>query len=339
MRLKSFYNHYLTKYYYYHRKIALTNKPRVFAFELTNYCNLDCAMCPRRFMKRKVGFMNFGLFKNIIKQIRGYNAWVFLHNFGEPLFHPQLEQIIDHCAENNIRTYLSTNATILDDKKSYALLNSKLDKIVLCLDGVTKEVYQKIRQGGDFDKTRNNILNFLTLKKKLRKDKPLAYVQIIRMNETDDEIEDCEKQWKNLADTVLIKRFSTWACQVDSITKMSKPEHLYFEKRNVRYPCLHLWKDGVVLWNGDFVPCCMDFDGKMVLGNLRNKNLKDIWNSAKIISMRKDQVENNYHNPLCKNCLEWSGQPEDISFPFSKILDRPWRHIINPGHSSRIRDE
>lgn len=319
IQLKFLINRYLSEYHYYHREIRLRNKPRIFAVELTNFCNLSCLMCPRTFMKRKIGFMDFSLFKKIMNQIRGYNGYIWLHLFGESLFHPQLGQFITYCSENNIKSCLSTNATVLNEKNSFMILNSRLDHLLLSLDSVTKETYQKIRQGGDFDKTRDNILNFLEFKKKFNRIKPFTEIQIIRMNETESEINTFKKQWENLADRVFIKPFCTWAGQVETIAKIAKPEHLYRSGRTARrYPCLRLWQDGVVLWNGDFVPCCMDFDGKMVLGNLEREKLDDIWNSAMMKRIRKEHVENNYTNPLCKNCVEWSGKEKDILYPFSK---------------------
>lgn len=317
MNVRYFANRLLSDYNYYHRKVNVNNKPEIFAIELTNYCNLRCVMCPRRLMKRKIGFMDFNLFKKIINQIKGYNDYVWLHDMGESLFHPQLELFINYCADNGIKPFLSTNATVLNGKNALKILNSKLDKLLLCLDGATQETYEKIRVNSNFDKVRNNILNFLKLKKKLGKSKPYSVIQIIQMNETEKEIETFKKQWDGLADEVLVKVFSTWAGQIEDIKKISKEEHRYYPFRKERYPCSLLWRNLVVLWDGDVVPCCLDFDGKFVFGNLNEEKLDEIWNSEKIQKMRMEQINNNFDNLLCRECLEWSGDKKDVFYPLS----------------------
>lgn len=318
-----FLNQYLTKYFYHHKKIKLRNRPRIWDIELTNFCDLNCIMCARKFMKREIGFMDFSLFKRIIDQCKDYTDSIWLHLFGESLYHPQLYQFINYCSENGIKAKISTNATILDTEKALMLLKSRLDAIILCLDGVTEETYLKTRIGGDFIKVRENIINFLELKKELNRINPHAIVQIIRMDNTKDELDVFKKQWEGLADEVWIKDFCAWARQEEEIVAMAEKQRqadLLCEKK--RHPCIYLWRDAVILWNGDVVPCCMDFDGKLVFGNLRRERLKDIWNSPKIKSLRKEQIENNYANPLCKNCSEWLDSDKDTFVPLSAIIRR-----------------
>jgi len=304
----------LAEYYYARKDSDLKNMPRIFAIELTNYCNLSCAACPRAHMKRDVGFMDFGLFKTIIDQVKGHVGFIWLHNFGEPLFHPRIGEFIAYCARNNIRTGISTNATILDEKKAAMILNSGLDHIVIAIDGATKETYQKFRGGGDFEKVCNNAENFFVLKRRLKKTKPFTEVQLVRMDETETEAGAFKEKWSALADNVFIKDFCAWGDQVRSITGLIEKKPKYYAYRARRRPCMALWRDGVVLWNGDLVLCCMDYDGKMVLGNLRDERLEDIWNSKRISGLRREQIEENYDNPLCRDCSEWSGRQMDINF-------------------------
>ena len=314
-------NNYRTYVDYYHRRTVLNNRPRIFAIELTNYCNLDCSMCPRQMMKREIGFMDFDLFKAIVDQCKKDTDHVWLHLFGESTFHPRLKQCIDYCAEQGIKPYLSTNATILTEENAHMLLTSGLELVYLCLDGSSKETYDKLRLKSDFTKTRGHITDFLELKKKLNRKKPITVVSMIRMEETQKEIDAFRKQWKGLADQVLIKKFCSWANQNQEIVeKMEKGERdkRRFSKRK-RYPCTSFWKHAVVHWNGDVVPCCLDFDGKMILGNLKEQKLEDIWNSARVRAIREAQKTGNFDNPLCQNCAEWVGYARNVLYPFSLL--------------------
>jgi MoaA/NifB/PqqE/SkfB family radical SAM enzyme len=331
-KLPDLYNFLLGEYHYFKRHMVLKNKPRVWFIETTNYCNLSCPMCPRNLMTRKVGFMEFGLFKKVVQQIKGATSFTWLHSFGEPLFHPELGLFIDYCSANNIKTGISTNATILDADKSKMLLDSSLHRIILCMDGATSDTYAKLRFGADFIKTKENILNFLRLAKERKKKDLIVEVQIINMRNTSSEIELFTREWSAIGARVVVKVFTTWGNQVNSIVDTYSPRILYTHRKKERYPCKFLWTEGGVLWNGDFVVCCMDFNGHTVAGNLSTDTLKDIWNSSVLIGLRKEQSEDNYTNPLCKNCTEWPGSAKDrhylIPKIYSKILSKYQRSIL-----------
>jgi radical SAM protein with 4Fe4S-binding SPASM domain len=326
-KIKFILNRLSGEYSYYHRKLPVRNNPEVFAIEPTNYCNLRCSMCPRKLMKRKIGYMDFELFKKIIDEVKEYNSYVWLHDFGESLFHPKIDLFIDYCADNGVMPFLSTNATILNEKNALKILNSKLETIILSLDGTTKETYEKIRVNGDFDETKSNILNFLELKKKMHKTKPYTIIQTIRMKETEKEIEAFKEQWRGIADNILIKKFSVWADQVAGIKNLSEEEQRYFPFRKERFPCSLLFKNVVVLWNGDVVPCCLDYDAKFVLGNVNENTLKEIWNSEKFNELRRNHIDGNYDNPLCKGCLEWEGGAKNIFYPISGKTFKTLLHL------------
>lgn len=321
--IRHLWNHFLGKYAYHHQKVKVENRPEVFAIEVTNHCNLNCIMCPRRKMTREIGMISFGLFKNIIDQIKDYDTHVLLHGFGEPLFHPQLDKMINYCAKNGLTTELSTNAAILNKENASKILNGELDKIIISSDGITKETYEKVRSGANFEQTKDNIVNFLKLKREMSFKKPYTVLQIIQMNETEKEIADFKKQWEPYADEILIKRFTTWGEQVEGIKELSKIEHRFRSVSEPRYPCLWLWTNVVVQWNGDVVPCCFDYDSKCILGNLKEKTLVEVWNSDKMLNLRKQQLQSNYENPLCKQCIDWQGEPAERLYPVSpSILKR-----------------
>jgi len=316
------YNWCLGEYHYSCRHTVLKNKPRVWFIETTNYCNLSCPMCPRSLMKRKVGFMDFELFKKVVKEIRGSTDFVWLHSFGEPLFHPELKSFINYCSANKIKVGISTNATILDIDKSRMLLDSALHRIILCMDGVTENTYTKLRTGADFVRTKENILNFLKLAKERKRRDLIAEVQIINMKNTFDEINAFAKEWSTAGARVVEKVFTSWGNQVEGIENTYSPEISRTLRDRKRYPCRFLWTKGGILWNGDFVVCCMDFNGCTAAGNLSTGTLKDIWNSPVLIQLRKEQAGNNYTNPLCKNCTEWPGSEKEKYYFIPEIYSR-----------------
>ena len=114
--------------------------------ESTNMCNLSCVMCPtgRKEVLRPKGFMEFDVFKQIVDEMAPHVKATTLHIWGEPLMHKRIFDMVAYCRAHNLRSEISTNATLLDEKKAQKLLDAGLDAIYLCLDGMRPETYEAV---------------------------------------------------------------------------------------------------------------------------------------------------------------------------------------------------
>ncbi len=114
---------------YSKKKDELVSFPNMIHIEPTNHCNLGCIMCPQpREMQRVKGMMNFDLYKSIIDELKDTPAeFVYLHQFGESLLHKKITDMVDYASENGLQVGMSTNGTLLNEKISERILNSKLD--------------------------------------------------------------------------------------------------------------------------------------------------------------------------------------------------------------------
>lgn len=325
MKLKQILNKYRNLKSYFHRKIICKGYPEVFNIELTNSCSMSCVMCPRRFMKRKVGFMKLELFKKIIDQFNGYTYAVWLHHFGESLLHPKLKQMIAYARSKKIKTQLSINPILLT--KTNIKKIKDLDYLHISLDGTNEETYKKLRgKNADYDQAVSYIKSFLRLKKK-----PYTTIAIIKLKETEKELEDFKKQWKDSGiNNIEIKEFTTWDGSKKEITSLASDHQLSEAyKKSLQYPCLRPWHRFTILWDGKIVPCCYDYDGKCIIGDLNKQTLEEIWNSEKILELRKQHVLNDFsNNLLCKNCKEKYGMPSSYFYPFSLVfIKRTWKYL------------
>ena len=122
--------------------------------ESTNICNLDCVMCPTglKQVKRPKGYMDFDLFKSIVDEMAPYVKATTLHIWGEPLMHKRIFDMVAYCRQKGLRAEISTNATLLDERKAQGLLDAGLDTIYLCLDGFRPETYEAIRVKADYER-------------------------------------------------------------------------------------------------------------------------------------------------------------------------------------------
>lgn len=265
--------------------------------EPTNACNLRCIMCPRTKMNRKVGNMDLSLFKKIVDESKDFVKEYQLSQNGEPLMNNKIFEMIKYARSNGVFTSFFSNGTLLDESKGRKIIDSGLDRILITIDGATKETYEKIRVNANFERTVSNIENFLKLKSELGSKKPEFILQIIKMKETESEIPRFIEKFKHLpVDHIRVRPFDTWAGDADVI----KHAPSKIVKRS-RVACTQLWTTMPILWDGRVVPCCRDYDGFVVLGDVSKSHVFDVWNGPKAKSFRK----NHTGTKLCADCLEW----------------------------------
>ena len=290
--------------------------------EPTNLCNLKCVMCLNKSIpKDEKGFMNFDLFKRIIDEAADFIHDVYLHHRGESLLHPDISEMIKYAKMKNIFTRLHTNATLLTEEKSYFLLNSGLDFLSFSFDGYEKEIYEKIRVGANFERTLDNIHNFLLIKKKLKKKTPYTVFTVIKFAEPSKPQDEAKReQFINQFNSLPLDNFITrkphnWSGDYD--TRIEKNN---ISKENSYLPCTFLWYSLTVFWNGKVLPCPQDFFGKNELGNVENTPLVKIWNNSSQVSLREKIAARQYQDiEPCNNCDRlWRKQI--LGFPRQDVL-------------------
>ncbi len=278
------------------RKTDCNMPPLRMGVELTNNCNLECIMCPRGGMSRKIGNMDIAAFKRVIDQGKQGLEMVSLQDAGESTLNPGLAEMIRYCKKNGVRTLLSTNATLLRGKLAEDLVSSGLDYIIFALDGATKETYEKIRIGADYDAVVSNIKNFITEKKR-RNVRLFCTLQCIYMDDTEKEIRQFVRMW-NIpgVDAVRIR-------QITHGVDTGDPKQNKYSNIDYKLPCYWLWSDPYVKWDGTVVPCCQDVNADYVLGNIIDKPMSEIWNCQKMQDLRNMHLKGGIGLvPLCKNC-------------------------------------
>ncbi len=292
-------------------KVLSGNKlpfPQNIHLELTNNCNLRCLMCPVSQSTRKTGFMDFKLFEKIVKQCRNRFSLekMALMGFGEPFLHPEIIAMSKYAKEQGVRhVFTSTNATLLNAKLSEdIILRSGFDLISFSIDGARKETYESIRRNASFEKVLANIETFLEIRSKYKRSKPIANIQILVMEETQDEIAEFVEFWKKKLksrDIIFIRDVDTFGGQVsDHRISRQLP-------KIKRFPCVQLWRDFLISWDGSVTVCCKDAHYRLCVGNVREDPIAGIWKNNKWEEIRQTHRSGNWDRiPLCRNCSEWN---------------------------------
>ena len=264
------------------------NFPKRVTVELTNKCNLSCKMCPRKFLKNEIGFMEFYLFKKIIDEVSLININTPLVPFfrGESLLHPNFLNMIKYAKDKGIKPIqLATNATLLSSNISEELIKMKLDFISFSL-------HLKNEKEDVID----NIKNFIKIKKDMKSKLPETQVSIVKTQKLKKYIPSFVKKWLNIVDRVRVYEEHSKDGLFGSLSKK------YIKERK---PCLKVLTDIVIYWNGNVGLCNHDWERVDFIGNVSKQSIADIWNSEKYHKIRKQVWENDISDLICSHCDHW----------------------------------
>ncbi len=306
----------LRLYFHYNKKSSkLPYAPVRLWVELTSRCNYRCVMCPNKDMNEEAhGTMDFALYKKIIDEAADFIFDVNLAHRGESLLHPQIVEAIVYARSKGLFTRLHTNGSLLTEELSHKILESGLDRLSFSFDGFEKETYEKIRVGGHFEKTLQNILRFLEIKKEKKSKKPNTSIEVINF-ETNKRLQakkEFEAKFKDLPlDSFVFKDLHNWAGETDK------------EYSAIHYStCTFPWNALVVFWDGNVLPCSQDFFGSFILGNVKESSLKDIWNNTQSVRLREKLSKKDIqHLIACRNCdrihrKNFFGVPKEFLWKF-----------------------
>ncbi len=285
-------------------KIEKTREfPARLTVELSNNCNLRCTMCPRQLIGKMSGLMEVDLFNKIISEVRNHLPVTLVPFFrGESMLHPRFLEMIKMAKEAGLSPIqLTTNATLLDEEISEALIAIELDFISFSLDVLGKESYEAIRIGGDYEQVKANIEKFLEIRANKCTSKPEVQISAVETESNKDKMVEFLDYWSEKVDRVRIYPEHSTNGNFGSLKdKYSFPQ---FERR---LPCKKVFSEMVIYWNGDIAVCNHDWDRKEYIGNVREETIKEIWNGMKYNDIRQRHIAGDLGNdPTCGGCDHW----------------------------------
>ncbi len=309
-------------------------KPAVYQVETTNVCNMKCVMCPRTTqMKRKLGSMDVATFNRIIEQLEPHTdeQWkdwkqfvekdymrnakahdedffyfmicaqtLILHGFGEPILDKTLPEKIAIASKKGLPTYFSMNPVNIMEDRMIAIAEAGLDYLKLSLEGLDNETQMHYRGRVDksFDMTLDKIFSTIKLYEE-RKYK--TKIIITRLNFKDDEKEQQEflDFWAKYPVMVYVKnQHNRWLYEEEEAPDNSAE----YMQRYCEFP----WASVSVLYDGTVVPCPLDYDGILNMGNINEDSLEEIWNGEKYDAFRKMHVNGNFpKGHFCKESCDF----------------------------------
>lgn len=218
--------------------------------------------------------MPFTTALNIIDQIRPTHHVSFAL-FGESTLHPDLIEIIQYAKKRlNIKTILYSNFV-----KYIDLSDCGLDKLIVSMDATNEGEYLRTKGADSYQKVINNIKLLRTARNKIP-EIVIQYADLMYKN----------KPRKFSADKLKLGRYITWGGEIGGGTQKRKP-----------LPCGHIFNYLNIASNGDVVMCCLDYNHSVVLGNVNEDNVYDIWHGERFEKLRQDQRKGVFPY-MCLNC-------------------------------------
>lgn len=262
--------------------------------EITNLCNKNCSFCSKD--TRKKTTMSVSKFEHVLKQIKEYTNYIYLHVKGEPLIHPKLDELLSLTKKYNIFTNITTNGELLSKNKEI-LTNQNIRQLNISL-----QTYKSI-EIDDLFSVIDEILN---------KTKTIIVLRFWALNNNELTIEN-----KNIVDKI-VSHFNLDKCIIATILQKDNIKlrnNLYINKAKLfKWPsmnnakvkkegtCLGLKTHIGILSDGTVVPCCLDSNGVINLGNIFENSLYNILQSIRTKEIRKNFQNNRAIEPLCQHC-------------------------------------
>lgn len=275
--------------------------------EITNVCNLSCDFCPQTM--RKPEFMTVETFRMISDQIKPYTDYIYFHVKGEPLLHPDIDQILDICHEQGFRVNITTNGTRINQMKNKLYGKPALRQINFSLHS-----FDGNEALGDKTDYIDNIISF-TREATLSGDLLISYRlwNLDENNEINQErkknsqlLETIEKEFKlpyKIQEKVIPGRGIKIADQIylNQDHQFQWPDLKEIEDDGKGF-CYGLRNQIAILVDGTVVPCCLDGEGVINLGNIKITHFSEIIEDKRATNIidgfsRREAVEE-----LCRKC-------------------------------------
>ena len=271
--------------------------------EITNACNFNCIFCAKS--KREIRTMSLDEIKHVLKEVKNVTDLITLHIKGEPLLHPNLKEILEECNALNLKVNITTNGSMLLNNIE-ALKCDSLRQLNISLHSINKI------EGINID-NKKYLSDIFKSVKILNEYNPKLYISYrlwnlknISENEENYEILlSLEKEY-SIKDLKEIAKANEYVTLKENIflnqdTEFKWP-NINDEFISDKGRCLGLIKQIGILSDGRVVPCCLDQDGEITLGNIFNQSINEIIDSSLAKEISTGFLENKVIHELCQKC-------------------------------------
>lgn len=302
--MDSLWNYTSKQYKHTHKAI---NQPFSISLEMSSICNLKCAECPsgQGKVKRTNAVMNIETAKKIIDRHAKSAMITQLFFQGEPFFNKHWDQILAYASSKNLYTIINTNGHFLHTENCQKLIDNKLDRIVVSLDGATAETYNRYRKNGQFELVTDGIKQLVKARNMRKVKYPKITMQTLLTRETENQMDEFKKLQKTLgADSVKFKTMQLYDLSNENMEYWlpQNNRHRRYqtqEKKSKKINCWRALTTAVYTSDGDLVSCCFDKTAQHNFGHIDHNP----WESEKHRTFLQHMVTGKTIPDICHNCI------------------------------------
>ena len=260
--------------------------------EISNVCNLKCRFCPGT--KRRPGRMGQAEFAALLPKLRPYTEYLYFHVMGEPLCHPELEAFLDLAGEFGFRVILTTNGTLLQAKQEMLCRAKALHKVNLSVhafeaNDFSQPLEEYVQSLCDFGKATDKLVVYRLWNKGGQDRENEKILALLHENFPGDWV--TERQGTRLAEKTYLEYGEKFDWPDLTLAEGEAPVFCYGLRDQIG-----------VLWDGTVVPCCLDHEGDIALGNLFVQELDEILGTPRARAIYDGFSGKQAVEPLCRRC-------------------------------------
>ena len=282
--------------------------PRAVQFQTLSTCNARCIFCCHRHSPKEIphGRMADAMINKIIAECGRHKfaaGRISPCLTNEPLQDKRMPDIIrsihKHCGPF-VKTKINTNASLLNEDMSRRLLDSGLTYLWISVNGYSPETYRE-SMDLDFTAVMDNINVFLDMKKTLGRKRPKVVITTIRTKLVENELEKAREYWAQRDVVFKIHHLDNRTGEdLTADLRVSEEQGKLKPKRK----CDLFLKQAYIVENGDMIICCHDWRQSVVVGNITNSSISEVWNSDHFKKLIYEYYAEKFNNlEICRNCM------------------------------------
>ena len=274
--------------------------------EITNVCNLSCNFCPKT--KRKYKFMNREEFNYILKEVKPFTNHIYFHLMGEPLLNENIQEFLEESGNQGLYVNLTTNGTLLNTVGDTLIKAKALRQVNISLHS-----FEANKKTVELEEYLKDISNFII--KARENSNIICAIRLWNMDSNDLKGENnLNREILKILEENLNLDFSL-AEKLQETNRIKLKDKVYLNMaEKFQWPdikidtleekvfCHGLRNQMGILVDGTVVPCCLDSDGNLPLGNIFEKSLKEILEGERAINIYNGFSRRVAVEDLCKRC-------------------------------------
>ena len=285
------------RYEIFPQRFIVDDFPPYLQIEPSSICNYRCVFCfetDKSFTRKSAGFMGhmkLDTFKRVVDGAEERVEFLSLASRGEPLLCPDIIPMLDYTHGKFLNLKMNTNASLLDEEKCHAILQSGVKTLVFSADAAEEPLYSQLRVGGKLDKVLANIERFQKIRATQYRDSSIiTRVSGVKVSAAQN-LDSMQKLWGDLVDQVAFVEYNPW-------------ENTYQQPINdIVTPCSDLWRRMFVWWDGKVNPCDTDYKSTLSVGSIAERGLGELWTSEAYDRLRRNHLERRRHaQSPCNRC-------------------------------------